>query len=97
MNHVVNIAIQVLPVSKDHDMYGLVDKAIEVIQQSGVKYEVCPFETVMEGDYDELMDIVKRAHEACLSAGADQVIVNLKIQRSSVKDVRIAEKIGKYR
>ncbi|MCC5931040.1 MAG: MTH1187 family thiamine-binding protein [Cyclobacteriaceae bacterium] len=96
MDPIVNIAIQVIPIAKNKDLYQLVDKAIEVIQQSGVKYQVCPFETVMEGPYDQLMDIVKKAHEACLHAGADEVIVNLKIQRNATKEVHIEDKTEKY-
>lgn len=61
MDPIVNIAIQVIPIAKNKDLYPLVDKAIEVIQQSGVKYQVCPFETVMEGRYDQLMEIVKKS------------------------------------
>ncbi|MGF1637632.1 MAG: MTH1187 family thiamine-binding protein [Cyclobacteriaceae bacterium] len=96
MHHTINLAIQVLPKSKTIDTYALVDKAIEVIQQSGVKYQVCPFETVMEGEYEQLMDIVKKAHEACLKAGAEEVLVNIKIQRSADKDIRIEDKTKKY-
>ena len=52
----VNVSIQVIPrVTGDQDIYDIVDEAIGVIQQSGVKYEVGPMETTMEGEYDELM------------------------------------------
>ena len=50
----VNIALQVLPVSKDIHPYILVDKAIEVIAASGLNYKVTPFETVIEGTYDQI-------------------------------------------
>jgi uncharacterized protein YqgV (UPF0045/DUF77 family) len=52
MKNLINLALQVLPSSITSDPYSLVDKAIEVIQQSGLKYRVCPFETVIEGDYE---------------------------------------------
>jgi uncharacterized protein (TIGR00106 family) len=96
MSNKVNIALQVLPRSKTTGAYALVDKAIETIQKSGVKYKVCPFETVMEGDYDVLMKVVKDAQQACFDAGADEMIVFVKIQRDKSKDVSIEDKIGKY-
>ncbi len=43
MDHKINLALQIIPKSDKHDLYTLVDKAIEVIQNSGLKYEVCPF------------------------------------------------------
>lgn len=92
----VNLALQVLPRAKDKDSYQLVDKAIEIIEQSGVKYKVCPFETVMEGSYDELMAIVKKVHESCYAAGTETMMTYIKIQSSANNDVLISDKMEKY-
>jgi uncharacterized protein (TIGR00106 family) len=96
MNKQINLAIQVLPRAKNIHPYDLVDKAIEVIKNSGVKYLVCPFETVMEGNYDELMKIVEDIHKACYEAGAEEIICNLKIQSNSSMKVEIDDKMKKY-
>jgi uncharacterized protein YqgV (UPF0045/DUF77 family) len=62
----VNVGVQVLPLVED--VYHVVDKAIEVIQASGVKYEVGPLETTLEGDdLDELIEVAKAAHRACFA------------------------------
>ena len=95
MNKTVNIALQILPSSKTIHPYALVDAAIEVIIASGLKYKVTPFETVMEGTYDEIMTVVKQAQEACYEAGADSLMTYVKIQ-SSREDVTIGDKMGKY-
>lgn len=95
MEHTVNIALQILPTSKTIHPYQLVDKAIEVIASSGLRYKVTPFETVMEGSYDEIMNVVKLAQEACYEAGADSLMTYIKIQ-SSTKDVSIEDKMEKY-
>jgi uncharacterized protein YqgV (UPF0045/DUF77 family) len=93
----INLAIQIIPKSTSVDMYKLIDLAIEEISRSGLKYLVCPFETVVEGEYDEVMQLVKRAQDICIAAGADEVLVNLKIQRSAVKDLYFDDKIEKFR
>ena len=95
MNKTVNIALQILPSSKKHHPYTLVDKAIEVIAASGLKYKVTPFETVMEGSYDEIMEVVKLAQDACYAAGANSLMTYIKIQ-SSTEDVTIHDKMEKY-
>lgn len=95
MKNTVNIALQILPSSKTIHPYTLVDKAIEVIANSGLRYQVTPFETVMEGTYDEIMEIVKKAQEACYEAGADSLMTYIKIQTAK-QDVSIEDKIGKY-
>ncbi|MGQ1784198.1 MULTISPECIES: thiamine-binding protein [unclassified Saccharicrinis] len=92
----VNVAVQVLPVSKNKESYDIVDSAIEVIQKSGAKYVVTPFETVMEGQYDDLMKVVKDVQNICYSAGAEKVMCYVKIQSVAQTDVTIDDKIGKY-
>ncbi|HET7627370.1 MAG TPA: MTH1187 family thiamine-binding protein [Bacillales bacterium] len=92
-----NVSVQVLPRMKgDRDLYAVVDKAIEVIAESGLKYEVGPMETTIEGDYDEIMPIVKKAQEAVIAAGSDRVMTIVKIDYCPA-GVTIDEKIGKYR
>ncbi|MFZ4725601.1 MAG: thiamine-binding protein [Paludibacter sp.] len=95
MTNIVNIALQILPSSSSFHPYFLVDKAIEVIAASGIKYKVTPFETVMEGNYDEIMVIVKNAQQACYDAGAESLMTYIKIQ-SSLQDVSIDDKMEKY-
>ena len=95
MDKIVNIALQVLPTSKTIHPYTLVDKAIEVIANSGLRYKVCPFETVLEGTYEDIMKVVKQAQEACYEAGADSMMTYIKIQ-SSRGDVSIDDKMEKY-
>lgn len=93
-NRTVNVAVQVLPLAKD--VYSIVDRAIEVIAASGVKYEVGPMETVMEGPLDKLLEVAKAAHLACLEAGAEKVVTLIKIG-DAVGGTSIEEKVAKYR
>ncbi|HET7577972.1 MAG TPA: MTH1187 family thiamine-binding protein [Bacillales bacterium] len=93
-----NVSLQVIPraTGEKEDLYALVDEAIKVIQESGVKYEVGPMETTMEGDYDELMEIVKKAQDAVVAAGSDRVVTIVKIDYCPT-GVTMEEKVGKCR
>ena len=93
-NQIINLGIQVLPKSETRDAYDLIDQAIDVIKSSGVKYMVCPFETVLEGTYDQLFDVVKRVHERCFIEGADEILINIKIQSHCDKNIFIDDKIS---
>ncbi len=93
----VNVAIQALPITNNGVSYALVDDAISVIQKSGLTYVVTPFETVIEGSYSQVMDVIKAIHEKCYEKGALTMLVNLKIQSSSTGRVNIDDKIGKYK
>ncbi len=92
----INLALQVLPKSKEKDSYALVDEAIKIIDQSGVRYRVTPFETVMEGEYDKLMKIIKEVQDACFKEGADELMVYIKMQIRKDRDVEIRDKMEKY-
>ena len=96
MNNTDNIALQILPTSKTTHPYSIVDAAIAVIAASGLKYRVTPFETVMEGNYDRIMEVVKLAQQACYDAGAESLMTYLKIQSNGNGDVNIEDKMGKY-
>lgn len=96
MKNKINVAVQVLPRSRTKGTYELVDIAIELIQKSGLKYRVCPFETVIEGYYDEVMSLVKDIHEAVYANGAEEMITNMKIQTRYNQDVFIEDKMNKY-
>lgn len=93
---VINVSFQVLPQVPGGDTYAVVDRAIEVVHNSGVRYEVGPMETTMEGELDQLLEIVKRAQQACLDAGAKRVMTIVKIDYAP-GGVTMEEKVGKYR
>lgn len=93
---IVNLSLQVVPKVSDADTYAVVDEAIKVIQESGVKYLVGPMETTMEGELETLWEVVKSAQEACIKAGASRVMSMIKIDYCP-EGVTMEEKIGKYR
>lgn len=92
----VNVSLQVIPGVPEDRIYPVVDKVIEYIASSGVEYIVGPMETTMEGDYDELMKIVKKAHEICIQEGAGRVVSVIKVDWKE-QGVTMDEKIYKYR
>lgn len=97
MEHNVNLAIQVLPLhTSQEEAYRIIDVAIACIQQSGLHYVVCPFETVIEGPYNTVMQLLDKMQDECYAAGAQSMIINMKLHRSKIKDLAIEDKTGKY-
>lgn len=74
------LSIQVIPKTPNgEDVIPYVDRAIEVIQASGVKYQVNALETTMEGELGELLDIVRQMNEAVNEFGSFSIISQIKI------------------
>ena len=95
-NKKVNIAIQVLPESKEKHPYAIVDDAIEIINAAGFPYKVCPFETVVECTLEEGLELVRKIHRQCEQSGAEKMMTYIKVQSDFSKDVTIDDKMEKY-
>ena len=93
-----SVAIQVLPnVVGNEEIVRVVDEVIAFIKSKGLKMNVAPFETTIEGDFDELMEIVKECQLIAVKAGAPGVMTYVKINYKPKGDVlTIEQKISKH-
>lgn len=92
-----SIAIQVLPKNGGAEMLAVVDEVIAYLRGTGLKSAVGPFETVLEGDLDELMEIVKECQKLAVRAGSPGVLSYVKISYHPDGVLGIEEKTAKYR
>ncbi|CQR23918.1 hypothetical protein BN1356_00283 [Streptococcus varani] len=88
-----SIALQILPLSHSADRLQVIEKVIAYLQKQPVNQVVTPFETVLEGEWEELMLILKTAIELAGSE-ADNIFANVKINYGQI--LSIEEKIEKY-
>ncbi|HUV04941.1 MAG TPA: MTH1187 family thiamine-binding protein [Armatimonadota bacterium] len=61
------------------DMRPFVDSALQEIEKAGLKHEVGAVATTVEGELDQVLDAIKRAHQAALNRGADRVVTDIRI------------------
>lgn len=95
-SYIINASIQIVPIVLDKHPYQWVDEAIAIIQQSGIKYEVGPFATVLEGTYNEVMKVIHEVNEYLYEKGCAEWISNLQIQIRSGGVITSEEKTGKF-
>ena len=93
-----SVAIQVLPkADSDDELIRIVDEVIHYIKSTGLNYYVGPCETSIEGDYDELMEIIKNCQKVAVKAGAESVSAYVKITyRPEGEVLSIEKKVTKY-
>jgi len=96
-NYIVNASIQIVPVVQDRHPYEWVDEAIAIIQQSGIKYEVGAFATVLEGSYAQVMEVIHQVNEYLYTKGCAEWISSLQIQIRSGGDITGEEKTEKFK
>ena len=92
-----SVAIQVLPAVEGREAIRVVDKVIAYIKSSGLNVFVGPFETTIEGDFDQLMEIVKQCQLICIQEGAPSVMSYVKISYKPDGGIwTIDEKVTKH-
>ena len=91
----VNIGIEVLPLTDD--ALPQVDRAIEAIVSSGLRYEVGPLETVIEGPFDAAWEAAKQAHLAAVRSGNAPVVTLIKVSDAPGGSMTMDEKTRKWR
>jgi uncharacterized protein YqgV (UPF0045/DUF77 family) len=93
-----SLAIQVLPQTADEDeVIRIVDAVIAYIKSTGLTAFVGPFETTVEGGFNELMEIAKECQRICVREGAEAVSTYMKMAYNPTEGVwSIDKKVSKH-
>lgn len=86
------IELSVVPLGKGASVSGTVARVLRLIMESGVPYRANPMGTVIEGDWDEVMALVRRCHDEALR-DADRVVTTIKIDDYRTKGPRLDAKL----
>ncbi|MCM3746080.1 MTH1187 family thiamine-binding protein [Paenibacillus pasadenensis] len=91
------VSIQILPSTPGGEsVLPYVDRAIEIIKESGFPYRVAPLETTMEGELQGLLAVVARMSEAMAEMGCASVISQVKIYYNPVHGASMDRLLEKY-
>lgn len=77
------VLVSILPVSEESHLAEPISKAIKIIHESGLDYKLTPMATLIRGEWQEVMPVLKKCHEA-VREDFDRVITQIKID--DVKD-----------
>lgn len=74
------VSIQIIPKTKNGEgVIPYVDEAIKIIAKSGLKHEVHPLETTIEGDLTTIFTLITRMNERMMEMGSKNVISQIKV------------------
>jgi uncharacterized protein (TIGR00106 family) len=71
-----------------------VARILDVIDQSGVAYQLTPMGTILEGEWEEVMDVVAACFKA-LQPDCPRIGVNLKVDYRAGTESRMRSKVAK--
>lgn len=89
------------PGGKGESVSEYVARILDLIDRSGVPYQLTPMGTILEGDWDEVMGVVTACFKA-LQADCTRIGVTLKVDyrdgpagRLRAKTARVEERLGR--
>ena len=96
-NQTINAGIQLVPIHTKEHPYEWVDSVIDLIKESGLVYEVGPFNTSVEGSYEQVRRLVDRINDFLWQEQCPEWLLNVQYQLRSGGGVSAAEKTQKFR
>lgn len=90
------VEVKILPVgTSSASLSRFVAGCVAVLQEAeGVKYQLTPMGTIIEGELDCVLAIIRRMHEAPFQAGVDRVVTDIRIDDRKDKALTMAGKVA---
>lgn len=80
------------PAGQGESVSRWVARILDIVDRSGVSYQLTPMGTILEGDWDEVMDVVGECFRA-LQADCHRISMNLKMDWRAGTESRLRSKI----
>ncbi len=81
------------PMDKGESVSPYVSRSLDIISNSGVPYRLNPMGTVLEGEWDEVMEVVKKCYEK-MSSDCNRITCAIKIDYRKGKTGRLESKMA---
>lgn len=86
------IEFSVVPVGAGESIGDQIAKVLKIVDESGLPYKANPMGTVIEGNWDEVMAIIKKCHQEIIK-NSPRILTSISIDDRPGKPNRITEKI----
>jgi len=86
------IEFSVVPLGKGPSISPIIARVLKIVTESGLRYKANPMGTVLEGEWAQVMNVVKQCHDEALKE-ADRVLTSIKVDDYKGKEDRIEKKL----
>jgi uncharacterized protein (TIGR00106 family) len=87
---IVNFTI--VPIGNESSLSAKVAEVLKIVSESGIDYKLHSMGTILEGDWDEIMRLIKKCHKKILK-NSDRVLTTITIDDRKGRTGRISGKI----
>lgn len=82
----------IVPIGVGSSIGNRLAEALKIVDASGLPYKINPMGTVVEGEWDEIMKLIKKCHMAVMKKG-ERALTTISIDDRKGKRNRIDEKV----
>jgi uncharacterized protein (TIGR00106 family) len=86
------VEFSIVPLGKDVSVSPVVARVLKIVAGSGISYKANPMGTVLEGEWDQVMGIIKECHQEVMK-DAERAVTSIKIDDRKGKGERIEKKL----
>jgi uncharacterized protein (TIGR00106 family) len=90
----VIVDFSIFPIGKEESVSKYASKAVKIIKDSGLPHHIGPMGTAIEGEWDEVMTVVKSCMEA-LKRDCNRLYMTMKVDCRQGESGRMGKKVRK--
>jgi uncharacterized protein (TIGR00106 family) len=86
------IEFSIIPIGVGSSLGDQLAEVLKIVDASGLPYKINPMGTVIEGEWDEIMKLIKKCHNTVMKTG-ERAVTTMSIDDRKGKPNRIDEKV----
>ena len=91
------VELSIVPLGVGAGVSSFVAEAIKVLEKTALEYELTAMSTIISGDLDDILSVIRKMHESCFGAGAVRVMTQIKIDDRRDRESSVERKIRSVR
>ena len=87
------VELSITPLGRGTHLSKDLAEILKIVDESDIRYTLTPFGTCLEGDWDEILSVVKRCHDQARSASS-HVLTTIRIEDEEGARDKLVENIA---
>jgi uncharacterized protein (TIGR00106 family) len=82
----------IVPMGRETSVSAVIARVMRIVQESGVSYKANPMGTVVEGEWETVIGLIRRCHDEVMK-DSERVVTSIRIDDRKGSQQRIEKKV----
>lgn len=92
-NYSIHLGIQIVPLASRERAFPAIDKVIDLISGKGFRFQVTPFETIVECGFEDALQIIEESADLMKKEFSGEYLINSRFHIHPGTDVLWEDKV----